>query len=318
MFLLWLLILSYCILTKFNFPYICYVPDKGVGRKAHNFQIQLRFYSMLPNNYCRYRQNHMLQSHIVTRSFKIDSSAIDSAKRLATRFLSHKMQRFLNKFALKNYNSCVSWKLRFITRLKGYLLQVVVVTHSLTQMAYLLCCYFSLIKTLMVVCSEGSLQFTKHLYSFKVLVNLTVSCRRGHIMRQYTLKSNIMGENIFSHCVNYEKWYFIFSSCCACFTMMTTIKHFPVKNDVPDNVISASFYHQHSERLPLVFDSPSYCLQVNLSKAAVSHTPTHTHTLLEFLEYKQCVFFFPFRWAVLLAGLITKCLACSHGEADVG
>lgn len=273
---------------------------------------------MLPNNYCRYRQNHMLQSHIVTRSFKIDSSAIDSAKRLATRFLSHKMQRFLNKFALKNYNSCVSWKLRFITRLKGYLLQVVVVTHSLTQMAYLLCCYFSLIKTLMVVCSEGSLQFTKHLYSFKVLVNLTVSCRRGHIMRQYTLKSNIMGENIFSHCVNYEKWYFIFSSCCACFTMMTTIKHFPVKNDVPDNVISASFYHQHSERLPLVFDSPSYCLQVNLSKAAVSHTPTHTHTLLEFLEYKQCVFFFPFRWAVLLAGLITKCLACSHGEADVG
>lgn len=203
---------------------------KGWGRKMHDFQIQLRFYSMLPYNYCWFRQNHTLQSHTITRSFKIGLSASDSARRLVTRLLSHKMQRFLNRFVLKNSNSCVSWKLRYVTWLKGYLFQVAVVTHSLRQMVCLLCHCFSLIKTLMVVQKDT----TKHLYYFKVLVNLTVSCKRGHIMRQYTLKSDILGANIWSHCMNYEKLYLIFSSCCACFIVTTTIKHFPVKNDIPD------------------------------------------------------------------------------------
>lgn len=128
---------------------------KGWGRKTHDFQIQLRFYSMLPYNYCCFRQNHTLQSHTITRSFKIGLSASDSARRLVTRLLSHKMQRFLKRFVLKNSNSCVSWDLRYVTWLKGYLFQVAVVTHSLRQMVCLLCHCFSLIKTLMVVSSEG-------------------------------------------------------------------------------------------------------------------------------------------------------------------
>lgn len=70
-----------------------------------------------------------------------------------------------------------------------------------------------------------------------------------------------------------------FSSCCASFTVTTTIKHFPVKNDVPDDVLFAWLYHQHSKKLPLIFDSASYCWQVNLSKAAGFHTPTHTRCL---------------------------------------